>query len=606
MVKKSTTKKESAEAGISTLTPGKPDGDTQYTPYVSHNDVIVRCTEKYLNSLLILIENGEAQIKDSSTDDYVHVEAELLNATNIGVKEWNNFCGDGRKMKVLNNLTDYQIAQILIKLHHATRVALAGLTHKTIYDALCVYDDDETSLNYGVYVSDPDDINPFITHYCPSIKKNERECVWAKLRDCTLLEGLRVAATDDPDLVPLNNGIFNYTTKELLPFSDNYVFLSKSHVNYVKDAPNPGIMNPDGSTWDVEQFFVSLAPDDPEMVDALWKATGSTLRPNVSWDRAYILYSEKGSNGKGTLCQVQSDLVGESSVCPLGISDFSKGKFALDTLPGTQVNICDENHVKDYVKDLRAYKAAITGDLLTIEKKFQNKFSFRWHGVSWQCTNDLIRTQDTTESFYRRLLMFHFKQTFKGESENKAIKDDYLRRPEVLEYIVFKVLTVIPDYYAVPEPQSCKELKEEYKEKSNPVRQFADELFSGATFNWFSSDLVYFMYRNWYKKYVSERKDCLDQKNLVNQLKTILDEGLYPNWEYKQTTHVYAEHLNGSGIAGEALYEPLLVEWCGFDGHFTADCGDYRIERYKGGKKPRGFMRINTEANQNNNDSEEE
>ena len=34
------------------------------------------------------------------------------------------------------------------------------------------------------------------------------------------------------------------------------------------------------------------------------------LRPRVSWDRAFLLYSTMGNNGKGTLISVLRNLVG--------------------------------------------------------------------------------------------------------------------------------------------------------------------------------------------------------------------------------------------------------------------------------------------------------
>ena len=39
------------------------------------------------------------------------------------------------------------------------------------------------------------------------------------------------------------------------------------------------------------------------------------LRPRVSWDRAFLLYSTMGNNGKGTLISVLRNLVGASNWC---------------------------------------------------------------------------------------------------------------------------------------------------------------------------------------------------------------------------------------------------------------------------------------------------
>ena len=39
------------------------------------------------------------------------------------------------------------------------------------------------------------------------------------------------------------------------------------------------------------------------------------LRPRVSWDRAFLLYSTMGNNGKGTLISVLRNLVGAGNWC---------------------------------------------------------------------------------------------------------------------------------------------------------------------------------------------------------------------------------------------------------------------------------------------------
>ena len=55
----------------------------------------------------------------------------------------------------------------------------------------------------------------------------------------------------DPDLIAVNNGIFNYRTKVLEPFKSNKVFLTKSRVDYNPNAKNVVIHNPDDNTDDV-------------------------------------------------------------------------------------------------------------------------------------------------------------------------------------------------------------------------------------------------------------------------------------------------------------------------------------------------------------------
>ena len=82
--------------------------------------------------------------------------------------------------------------------------------------------------------------------------------------------------------------------------------------------------------------------------------------------------------------------------------------------------------------------------------------------------------------------------------ERKYIKNDYLHRPEVLEYVLYKVLNM--NYYALSEPQACKDVLEEYKIFNDPIRQFIEEVISEATWDLLPFTFLYDIYKVWFKK----------------------------------------------------------------------------------------------------------
>lgn len=91
-----------------------------------------------------------------------------------------------------------------------------------------------------------------------------------------------------------------------------------------------------------------------------------------------------------------------------------------------------------------------------------------------QCVNELPRLRDRSESMYRRLLVVPFEKRFEG-SERKYIKDDYLKRKDVLEYVLYHLLAET-DYYELDEPQACAALLDEFREVNDPVRQFLGDV----------------------------------------------------------------------------------------------------------------------------------
>ncbi|NCB94113.1 MAG: hypothetical protein EOM40_16365 [Clostridia bacterium] len=95
----------------------------------------------------------------------------------------------------------------------------------------------------------------------------------------------------------VNNGIFDYDAKTLLPFLPYYVFLSKYRVNYNARAKNVVIHNDsDNTDWDIESWMSDLS-DDPEITELLWEILGAVIRPLNPWDKSTWFYSEQSNNG---------------------------------------------------------------------------------------------------------------------------------------------------------------------------------------------------------------------------------------------------------------------------------------------------------------------
>ena len=84
--------------------------------------------------------------------------------------------------------------------------------------------------------------------------------------------------------------------------------------------------------------------------------------------------------------------------------------------------------------------------------------------------NEMPRVKDKSDSFYRRQLFIPFTKCFTG-AERKYIKDDYLKRKEVVEYVMYKVLNM--NYYEFDVPEACKTALEEYTNGVPPLLEIA-------------------------------------------------------------------------------------------------------------------------------------
>ena len=397
-----------------------------------------------------------------------------------------------RKMNIPMALEPFQLAETLLAMHDIKKICCLEKASDPEYDLLGIYQ--EEGLNEGTYSVSGYEIKRLCYDYVPDITRRGIAEVEAILSSkCE-----RVFRTKDKNLVPVNNGIFDFDTKKLIPYSRDYVFLGKCHVDYVQNPVSPVIHNPkDNTDWEIEEWVKGLS-DDPEVVNLIWEIIGACIRPNVSWNKAAWLYSTQGNNGKGTLCALMRNLCGDENHTAIQLSDFSKD-FALESLVKASAIINDENDTDVYIDKAATLKSVITGDVFQMNRKFKAAIAFQFKGFMVQCINGLPKVKDRSNSFYRRQLIVPFLKNFSGKGvERKYIKDDYITRPDVLEYALWRVLNM--DYYELSEPDACRALLLEYKEVNDPVRQFWTEMEEQFVWDLVPYEFIYNVYLKWLDK----------------------------------------------------------------------------------------------------------
>lgn len=413
--------------------------------------------------------------------------AEALVAISQGiVQEHNaNLIGTDKalKWKMPDDLTHTQVGMCIASRNHVIKLSYTDVILECVY---AVYD--EAS---GLYVTDDSLIISLIQGYVAGADNKFIANVFTHL-DGAVPKRTR---TLERDLIPVNNGIYNYKTKQLIDYSPDYVFVTKSRTNYNPNAQNIIIHNDeDGTDWDVESWMAELT-DDPEITQLLWEVTGAILRPNVAWDKAAWLYSDRGENGKGTLCAMWNNLCGDAATS-IPIADFAKD-FMLSSLIKAQAIIVDENDVGAFIDKAGILKAVITNDPISINRKFKDPVKYQFHGFMVQCLNELPRFKDKSDSVYRRQLFVPMSKCFTGKAR-KYIKADYIHRPEVLEYVMKRVFDM--DYYELSEPASCKAVLDEYKAFNDPVRQFWSEFEEEFVWDMLPNGFLYDLYKSWFAR----------------------------------------------------------------------------------------------------------
>lgn len=438
----------------------------------TQNEIISKVTAGYL-----------AELDPADPPEPFEVERTLIDRVNKEFSVENAGRVRGNKIPLLQQLTYSQIAEVLMILHHARRIAPIGEDRDEDHPLLGIYNPAT-----GLHETSDTSIKSMARRYNRHLRISGANEVLDLLRGAAPWR----TVCDDHDLVAVQNGIFDYRTKTAHEFTPDYVFLVKTPVDFDPEAESPVIAMPDGEQWEVEGWMRSLS-DDAEVVELLWQVIGAVIRYGVRWNKAAFLYSERGNNGKGTLLQLMRNLSGKWANLPLNkIAE----EFMLEFLIGAQSILTDENPVGNFVTDSSRFKALITHDAVTMNRKFMRAVNYQFWGFMVQCINDLPRSKDKSESIYRRQLFIPFEKWF-GGTERKYIKDDYLHRQDVLRYVLKRVLVDMPDYYELAEPAACKRLLAEHQVNNDPVREFWEEFEDRFLLDMLPVEFLYDLYVAW-------------------------------------------------------------------------------------------------------------
>lgn len=474
--------------------------------------LIAQVVDRYLKEIAGRPEVTPQQIRDELLN---RINGEL-SLENIHRKDEGSSQPQLPKMFVLD---EHTIVTVLLARKHIAGVDLLDGRGEEDMTLLCTYS--ETGPNAGIYVDGDAVFSRIISELAPSLRSMDIKSVKVRLKSHAPVSYRSTKA----HLVAVNNGIFNTDTMTLEPFDPQLVFLAKSPIDYDAYAVSPVIIHPkDGTVWDVETWLSTLS-DDPEVVQLFWEILSAVVRPHVSWNKGVFFMGEGGNNGKGTLCRLMKNLVG-NSVATLKIMDFSKDFMMEGLLRATSI-ISDENAVGTYIDQADNFKAVITNDPILINRKNKPAIPFTFWGLLAACLNEwTLKSKDKSESFLRRVLPVPFDKKF-GDVERTYIKWDYLARPEVLRYVLKRVLHMT--HTRLSEPAVCKELLDEQR-TSNDLRvgfwrTFKDQL---------AWDLVpaAFIHDLWkaYKAKVDPDGRVGTQNSLTAFLKETISSD--PDWEY--------------------------------------------------------------------------
>lgn len=194
--------------------------------------------------------------------------------------------------------------------------------------------------NRGIYTQKTSMIKRIISYLEPKFNSNKADDVIYHIKNRAIIKD----KTNSPNLIPVNNGIYNKKTKQLEPFTPEYIFTAKIDTNYI-DSPSKPIFE----NWDIDNWFDELACNNKQVSHLLWQVINDSLNGNYTRKQAIFMVGD-GNNGKGTFQELLTYLIGKNNIATLKVNEFDQ-RFKLGTLEGKTAVIGDDVPVGVYIDD---------------------------------------------------------------------------------------------------------------------------------------------------------------------------------------------------------------------------------------------------------------
>jgi len=226
------------------------------------------------------------------------------------------------------------------------------------------------------------------------------------------------------------------------------------------------------------RFLKSITGNDPELMDYLQKCFGYALTGNTD-EQVYFILVGEGSNGKSTLLNVFSELMGYL-IESIDFNVLCDSKFYNNSKENQIAQLEGKRFVTsievDSRKDLdQTLVNKITGgDSVRGKLLYKDSKHYIPQFKLFVACNHLPKIAVNNHATWRRIRVIPFNQQFEGKSRVKKMKDRLVKElPGILNWAVEGCLKWQKE--GLKEPKSVVEAIKKYREESDPVAKFLAE-----------------------------------------------------------------------------------------------------------------------------------
>ena len=267
------------------------------------------------------------------------------------------------------------------------------------------------------------------------------------------------------------------------------------------------------------QFLEEVVPDE-ESRSLLQEFIGSMLVPNsvLNPQRAAILFG-RGRNGKSTFANIIARLIGKENMASLRFDELHG--FKLSLLVGKIANIASEITTGKFV-ETAIWKQLISGDWIVVNRKFKDPIIYRAEAKHLYTVNTLPRVSDTSEGFFRRVIIIPFPVQIPEERINPFLEKELAKELSgILLWALQGLERVWVNRGILTLPENVKKYIEEYRFEQNPVMIWLEEETESVEGAITPIDDLYKNFKNWTRE---NGYGLMSKTHFAKELRNVVEE----------------------------------------------------------------------------------
>lgn len=339
-------------------------------------------------------------------------------------------------------------------------------------------------------------------HYQPAefLRKYVRETYWGAKNNqvnevvsyiSDMKEIRRGSIQANPYILNLKNTRLDIRTGECLEFTPDIIEFGRIPVTY----------DPSAYCSDLDKMLNRVFLGDREVINLFEELLGATLLKHNRYQKAF-LFCGRGSNGKSTILDLIRTFLGIGNYSTLSLEEVT-GRFNKILLEHKYANIGDDiDNVT--IKDTGTLKKMIAGNSITVEDKGEKGYSTELYATHIYSANEIPRSFDKTDGFYRRWLIIPFNARFSVNDEDyDPMIFDKITTPTALSYLLnigIRGAQRLIRKGRFTEPQTVKDALEAYKADNSTVLSWIEDRdLNEDYFLEKPRDVVYSEFSDWCK-----------------------------------------------------------------------------------------------------------